>query len=409
MTFAQKASGRGTRQAGSGITWNESATGLKNYWYPVCGSRDVGKRYPSKFTRLGHDIAIVRRHGRAFAFLDECPHRGYLMSDGKHEFPGTDTLTCRLHGFTFDLADYGNCVAVLTDGPDSPAVNKVRLRTFPVEERKGIIWVWFGLGTPVPIEEDVSSNILEDNSVVKFRYRTVEGNWRSHAQQEAGHFPMLHRDTIGLLFLQIPAFSIAGEPYMETDEVDGAEYLIQGTVGPPVREAEFPGLGKWPPKRLWRKGRNSRGKLPFKGVHTRGGSFRLPATLRVVNFPFEGGMLYEWYVAEDEDHYTYFQLTCHWPTNPISWLYTQFWYYVWGRPFRKVRFNNQDKGGVGAQWNAWKRNGNNPPMKLYRPDSFNFGIIDMVNEKARGATSPRRVRNVTLPSIAEAGDAVPGK
>ena len=135
-------------------------------------------------------MAIVRRKGKPYAFLNECPHRGNLMSDAKHEFPGSDTVTCRLHGYTFDLADRGNCVAVLTDGPDSPAVGKVRLRTFPTEERKGIIWVWFGQMAPVPLEEDVSRNVLDDDTLVKFRYRTVEGNWRNHAQQEAGHFVM---------------------------------------------------------------------------------------------------------------------------------------------------------------------------------------------------------------------------
>ena len=320
-----------------GTPWNRASTGLKNYWYPVCGSRDVKSRYPTRFQRLGFDVAIVRRNGVAYTFLNECPHRGYVMHDGKGEFPGSDTISCRIHGFTYDLAQQGSCVAVLTDGPESAAVGKFRLRMFPTQERKGIIWVWFGRGEPAPIEEDVSPHILEEATLVKFRYSTVYGNWRMHAQQEAGHFPMLHRDSIGLQFLQIMAFAEGNEPFVAVDEQDGAEYLVQsGRRGGRVEQADYPNLGTWPPNRWWRFISNSRGR-PLKGVPFPGGSFRLPATLRVVHYPFEGGMLWEWYVPEDEDHYTYFQLTAHWPRNPLSWLYTQFWYYVWGRPLGRSR------------------------------------------------------------------------
>lgn len=368
--------------------WDRAATGLKNYWYPVCGSRDVKTRWPTKFTRLGYEIGIVRRNGKPYAFIDECPHRGYTMNDGKHEFPGSNTIACRLHGMVFDLADRGKCVAVLTDGPDSPAVGKVRLRTFPVEERKGVIWVWFGNMAPAPIEEDVSSLIFDEATTVKFRFRTVEGNWRNHAQQEAGHFSMLHRDTIGLLFAQIQAYAPPQEPAVTVDENDGAEYLMQRRTGSrPVAQAHYPGLGDWPQPRLWRFMPRGGGKVPLMGVDTRGGSFRLPGTLRVINFPFNSAMLFEWYVAEDADHYTYFQLTCHWPRNLLSKLWTQFWYYAWGRPARKVRFNNQDKAGAAAQWRYWKKHGGNRPTHLYRPDEYNFALIEFVNERARGEGS----------------------
>ena len=386
--------------------WERSATGLKNYWYPVCGSRDVKQRWPTRFTRLGLEIAMVRRNGKPYAFIDECPHRGYTMHNGKYEFPGSNTITCRLHGMTYDLADRGKCVAVLTDGPDSPAVGKFRLRTFPVEERKGILWVWFGNMAPVPIEEDVSTLIFRDDTLVKFRFRTVAGNWRGHAQQEAGHFSMLHRDTIGLLFAQIFGHTGGRNPEVIRSD-DGGEYLVQQTGGPPVMRAEYPGLGHWPPKRLWRFMPRTGGTVPLHGVNTRGGSFRLPGTLRVINFPFNAAMLFEWYVAEDADHYTYFQLTCHWPRNPLSKLWTQFWYYAWGRPARKVRFNNQDKSAVAAQWRYWKKHGGNRPTRLYRPDAYNFALIDFVNERARGEGSAWKQREADRAQAPTAEAALP--
>ena len=35
-----------------------------------------------------------------------------------------------------------------------------------------------------------------------------------------------------------------------------------------------------------------------------------------------GAMLCEWYVAVDEDHYSYFQVNCHWPKNLVGRLWT---------------------------------------------------------------------------------------
>ena len=60
-----------------------------------------------------------------------------------------NTITCRYHGWTYDLSN-GLCVAALTDGPDSPIVGKARVKTYPLEERKGIIWAFIGDGQPLP-------------------------------------------------------------------------------------------------------------------------------------------------------------------------------------------------------------------------------------------------------------------
>ena len=129
--------------------------------------------------------------------------------------------------------------------------------------------------------------------------------------------------------------------------------------------------------------------LPLHGVHAPGGSIRLPGTLRVPNFPFRGSMLFEWYVALDEDHYIYFQITCHWPHNPLSRLWTHFWYRFWGRPIRKVRFNGQDKSMVLFSTEFEHRHGRNDPTPLYRPDEYALAWRKLCNERARGeGTAP---------------------
>src|SRR2546428_8523978 len=132
--------------------YEEAALGFKNYWYPATWSRKVGSK-PLVLKVLGRPLMFYRANGRAYAFLDQCPHRGIPLSIGRKEFDGT--WSCRYHGWTFDL-ETGVLRAALTDGPDSPICGKVSLRTYPVEERAGLVWVWMGDGAPsVPVEDDM--------------------------------------------------------------------------------------------------------------------------------------------------------------------------------------------------------------------------------------------------------------
>lgn len=210
-----------------GTPYERAVTGFKNYWYPACGVRDIG-RLPLRRVLLGEPVAFVKRGTSVFAVQDECPHRGARLSLGKDEFPGTETLSCRFHGWTFDL-NTGRCVGALTDGPDSPVAGKVRVRTFPVEVRKGIAWIWMGRGDPVALEEDVPKLLLRDDTNVKYRYRTIRGNWRYHAEGSAGgHFQMLHRDSFALLTTKFFAYAPDYAPAIGRDEtVDDGEYLFE--------------------------------------------------------------------------------------------------------------------------------------------------------------------------------------
>jgi phenylpropionate dioxygenase-like ring-hydroxylating dioxygenase large terminal subunit len=87
-------------------------------------------------------------------------------------------------------------VAALTDGPDSPVIGKARVRTNPVIERKGIIWIWMGEKAPVAPEEDIPVG-LERARLVNVLVRKVYGNWRWHIENPSfGHVPRLHRSPL---------------------------------------------------------------------------------------------------------------------------------------------------------------------------------------------------------------------
>ena len=379
---ADKANGADGAQALASTPYDRAVAGFKNYWYPALGEREVG-RHPKRMILLGEPIAFVRRGRKVYAVQDECPHRGARMSLGKDEFPGTDTLACRFHGWTFDLRN-GACVAALTDGPDSPVVGKVRIRTFPTEQRKGIVWVWMGRGAPVPLEEDIPKLLLREDTLVKHRRRVVYGNWRYHAESgDGGHFQMLHRDSLVQLTNRFFAHLKDYAPVLTDEEGDdGPPYLVERTGGL-ARQAAYPGLGEWPPNRPWRFASQPYGRS-VHGVSTIA-AVRLPGLLRINHFPVVGALYYEWYVPIRDDAYVYFQASCHWPRNPLSRLITRLkWHAYWG-PMKMGRFNDQDKAMVRDSTDLAKRRGHHSPTPLYRPDRYPLDWIAYANERARGA------------------------
>ena len=367
--------------------YEHAQLGFRNYWYPALRSQELSAQRPKRMILLGDPIAFVRRQKSAYALIDECPHRGARLSLGKDEFPGFRTISCRFHGWTFDVSD-GRCLAALTDGPDSPVVGKVRVRTFPVVERKGIVWIWLGTGQPVPLEEDVPKLILRSDTLVKVRHSQVYGNWRYHAEgSSGGHFFMLHRDSLSLLFHRSAAYNAQHAAEIVEDPVDGGHYLLEKTSGFTWQET-YPSLGLWPPRRPWRFSRTSsrRGQgntsLKLHGIEHMG--IRLPGIFRGRHFPMNGAVYYEWYVPIDETHYSYFQVSCHWPSNILQRLWTHFWYHVWAGPIRKGRFNDQDKSMVRDNTAREARSGRHYPTSLYRPDTTPAKWIEMCNEFARG-------------------------
>ncbi|GAA5119384.1 Rieske 2Fe-2S domain-containing protein [Haloechinothrix salitolerans] len=121
--------------------------GLREYWYPALKSGQLRHNESRPVTLLGDNIVLFRAaDGTARALENRCPHRSALLSLGQVGAYEAGTITCRYHGMTFD--GEGSCVAYLADGPDSPAIGKVRARSYPVEEHAGIIWVYMGHNQP---------------------------------------------------------------------------------------------------------------------------------------------------------------------------------------------------------------------------------------------------------------------
>jgi len=109
---------------------------VRNAWYVASWASEL-ERSLKRQTILGEDVVLFRtQDGIPVALRDRCPHRLLPLSRGA--LIG-DTVRCGYHGLVFDSA--GTCVHV--PGQDVIPPN-ARVKTYPLAERLGLIWIWMG-------------------------------------------------------------------------------------------------------------------------------------------------------------------------------------------------------------------------------------------------------------------------
>jgi phenylpropionate dioxygenase-like ring-hydroxylating dioxygenase large terminal subunit len=339
-------------------TWpryEAAVLGFREYWYPVTWSRKVTKK-PIQVTVLGEQIMLVREKGVVRALHDRCPHRGVPLSHqmSSQEFPGT--WTCCYHGWTFDL-ETGLLVAAITDGPDSPICGKVAVRTYPVAERLGLVWIYVGDNPPPPVEADIPSELVQPDTAVLGRITIRAGNWRFGAENgfDDGHAKFLHRKTLWTIRRLMPAWT---RIHIE----DIGEGWITRVADEVHFETDYPNLGRWPKVPPWR----SRGR---GGAQT---SIRLPAMLRV---KYAKWSHFEWWVGRQPDEHIYVQLVAQ-QGGSLGRLLFRLYYWLWVRWIFHGLFNDEDRLMVDVM--------DAPPERLYRPDISLTEWRKQCEQNARG-------------------------
>ena len=123
-----------------------SDTFITNSWYVAGRSADFVNAL-TPVTLLGDNIVIFRgEKGEPIALEDACPHRKLPLSKGN--LIGS-VVECGYHGLTFDCS--GTCVAAPTQG--DPIPKRARVRSYPVADKYGFLWIFMGSATPGPIME----------------------------------------------------------------------------------------------------------------------------------------------------------------------------------------------------------------------------------------------------------------
>ena len=178
--------------------------GIKNHWYPALFSYELKEDEVKGIQIAGEHIALRRADGRVFALRDKCLHRGVRLS-ARPTCLTKDTISCWYHGFTYDLESGDLCDIIPSQ--NDPLIGKVSLRTYPVKEINGMIFIFIGDEdySRQPLEYDLpprvaddhehkTAYLLDEDTVLLGIHRHCIGNWRLAAESggDPGHI-MIHR------------------------------------------------------------------------------------------------------------------------------------------------------------------------------------------------------------------------
>lgn len=237
--------------------------GHREYWYPALPEKDVPRKKPIPLRMLGEDLVFFwGKDGEVKALKDACPHRGAYLSLGNCFYEGT--ITCPYHGGTFD--GEGNCLAFLTEGPDSKMVGEMKAWPRPTVAVKGMVFVWMGEGEPVDPREDIPPEMFEENNISRYTFSIFHCNWILILENtnDAHNAFFVHRNCINQLKSRLGGRPRTPLGY-RTRIVDGkgANYHAGSGVAPTERyyfdddgkipyQLYYPGVdGHWPLHR-WR-------------------------------------------------------------------------------------------------------------------------------------------------------------
>ncbi|HMO75274.1 MAG TPA: Rieske 2Fe-2S domain-containing protein [Sphingopyxis sp.] len=282
----------------------EAKLGFRNHWYPVLLSEEVEEGKPVTAKLCGENLLLNRIDGVVHCIRDRCLHRGVKFSH-KTECHTKATITCWYHGYTYRWSD-----GLLTDviaAPNTRIVDgKRHVRSFAVEEAKGLVFVFMGDRSDdlPPLSDDVPPGFLAEDNYVLSKRQLVASNWRHGVENgfDKTHI-YIHRESrlINENDLVLPlGFAPSG---MQSHEVVDGEEGPRGVVevyGPHVIPAFE---GKVEGETVLTVPSDTTGKKLVPGSI----SMWVPCALKVDPWPDPSTCQMEWYVPVDETTHMYIQ------------------------------------------------------------------------------------------------------
>lgn len=114
---------------------------FRSIWLPAVLSSQLPAPAcpPVRLKLLGEELLAIRDgEGRPGIVQSRCAHRQAPLYFGRMEDAG---IRCAYHGWLYDRT--GQCIEMPSEANES-LCRRVRLKSYPVEEKAGIVWVYLG-------------------------------------------------------------------------------------------------------------------------------------------------------------------------------------------------------------------------------------------------------------------------
>jgi phthalate 4,5-dioxygenase oxygenase subunit len=176
-------------QTGPGTPMGEM---FRCYWIPALLTEELPENdcAPVRVKLLSERLlAFCDTEGR-YGLVDEfCAHRGVSLWFGRNEDCG---LRCPYHGWKYDVS--GQCVDIPSEPEGSRYVKRVKLKSYPLIERGGILWTYMGppeKQPPLPEWEFIT--VPRNQTITTKRFQ--ESNWLQALEGgiDSSHVSFLHR------------------------------------------------------------------------------------------------------------------------------------------------------------------------------------------------------------------------
>ncbi|HVZ46539.1 MAG TPA: Rieske 2Fe-2S domain-containing protein [Ramlibacter sp.] len=115
---------------------------FRRYWLPALLAKELDGPGgdPVRVQLLSERLIAFRdSEGRLGAVDEFCAHRGVSLWFGRNEEGG---LRCPYHGWKYDVN--GHCLEVPSEAPGSTLHQRMGLKSYPLVERGGVIWIYMG-------------------------------------------------------------------------------------------------------------------------------------------------------------------------------------------------------------------------------------------------------------------------
>lgn len=165
---------------------------FRSYWLPALLAEELAddEGPPVRVKLLSERLLAFRDTQGRYGLIDEfCAHRGVSLWFGRNEENG---LRCPYHGWKYDHT--GQCVEVPSEPEESGFCRKIKLKSYPLVERGGVLWTYMGPPEKQPpLPEWEFALVPSGHSFVSKRLQ--ECNWLQAMEGgiDSSHVSFLHR------------------------------------------------------------------------------------------------------------------------------------------------------------------------------------------------------------------------